>query len=57
MKPKEHSWKATVGSGHRMTVPGWIIEDFELKEGDKLYVTVTPVSKSITADPTVIGKG
>ena len=50
MQSKQHSWIAKIRSGHRITVPDWVIEDFELKEGDKLRVTVDPVSKSIRAD-------
>lgn len=58
MQPKQHSWKATIRTGHRITVPDWIIEDFELKEGDKLYVTVVPVSKSVQgSNYNVIEKG
>ena len=53
MKPKEYAWKATIRTGHRITVPDYIMEDWELVEGDKLYVTVNPVSKSITADRAV----
>ena len=54
MQSKQHSWIAKIRSGHRITVPDWVIEDFETKVGDKLQVTVVPVSKSIMANNSVI---
>ena len=58
MNPNEHSWKATIRTGHRITVPDWIIDDFKLKEGDKLYVTVNRESKPVSAaEYDVINRG
>ena len=54
MNPNEYNWKATIRSGHRITVPEYIIEDWELEEGDKIYVTVNKVSKSIAETNTVV---
>lgn len=57
MQQKQHSWIAKIRTGHRLTVPDWIIEDFETKVGDKLQVTVEPISRSITANNAVIKEG
>lgn len=54
MNPIEYNWKATIRSGHRITVPEYIIEDWELDEGDKIYVTVNKVSKSIAETMNVV---
>lgn len=54
MKPTEYNWKATIRSGHRITVPEYIIEDWDLKEGDKIYVMVTNVSKTIAESMNVV---
>ena len=54
MNPIEYNWKATIRSGHRITVPDYIIEDWDLKEGDKIYVTVNKVSKSIADTMNVV---
>lgn len=55
-KPTEYNWKATIRSGHRITVPDYILEDWELEEGDKVYVTVHKVSKSRADTMNVVTK-
>ena len=56
MNPKEYNFKAKIKTGHRITVPSFIIKDWELVENDEIYVTVTKVSKSIADVNTVITK-
>jgi len=41
----EYRWKARVISGNRITIPRFIVEDWGLKEGDRVYVVIRRVPK------------
>lgn len=56
MNPTEYTWKAKMKSGHRVTIPSFIVNDWNLVEDDEIYVTVKKVSKSI-ADTNTVVKG
>jgi hypothetical protein len=47
LNPSEYNFKAKIKTGHRITIPSFIINDWELVENDEVYVTVNKVSKSI----------
>lgn len=44
----EHTFNTKIISGHRITIRDDVFEDLELKEGDKVRITVNVIKKQMS---------